>query len=81
MQFEGTKVLLPILGSVQGSHLVEDIQEQESVLQQCINQLESYEETRTALVSLLKDALQNQVLYSSLKASTCFNRVCSSSVY
>ncbi|WOG98182.1 hypothetical protein DCAR_0417523 [Daucus carota subsp. sativus] len=47
-------------GSVQGSHLAEDIQEQESVLQQCINQLESNEETRTALVSLLKDALQNQ---------------------
>ncbi|XP_074370810.1 uncharacterized protein LOC141711967 [Apium graveolens] len=47
-------------GNLQGSHLVEDIQEQESVLQQCIKELESSEATRTALISLLKDALHNQ---------------------
>lgn len=51
---------ISVHGNLQGSHLVEDIQEQESVLQQCINQLESSEATRTTLVSLLKDALRNQ---------------------
>lgn len=46
---------------MQGSHLVNDIQEQETILQQCINQLESAEGTRSALVSQLKDALGEQV--------------------
>ncbi|WOH00022.1 hypothetical protein DCAR_0519378 [Daucus carota subsp. sativus] len=46
--------------NMQGSHLVNDIQEQETILQQCINQLESAEGTRSALVSQLKDALGEQ---------------------
>lgn len=44
--------------NLQGSHLVQDIQEQETIIQQCINQLESAEGTRAALVSQLKDALR-----------------------
>lgn len=47
-------------GIHQGSALVDELQEQESVIQQCVGQLESAEVTRVALVSQLKDALQEQ---------------------
>ncbi|KAM7505171.1 hypothetical protein LguiB_004075 [Lonicera macranthoides] len=48
-------------GNLQGSAaVVGEIQEQENVLQQCASQLESAEATRSALVSQLKEALQDQ---------------------
>ena len=40
---------------------MDELQEQEHVLQQCVMQLESAEATRTALISQLKEALQEQV--------------------
>ncbi|KAJ8763211.1 hypothetical protein K2173_025596 [Erythroxylum novogranatense] len=40
--------------------LVEEIQEQEKLLQQCVGQLQSAEATRCLLVSQLKEALQEQ---------------------
>ncbi|KAL9242507.1 hypothetical protein vseg_016499 [Gypsophila vaccaria] len=45
-----------------GSGTTDEIQEQELVLEQCVTQLESAEATRAALISLLKDALQDQVV-------------------
>ncbi|KAH9605694.1 hypothetical protein KSS87_015531, partial [Heliosperma pusillum] len=44
-----------------GSGTLDEIQEQEDVLEQCIRQLECAEATRVSLISLLKDALQEQV--------------------
>ncbi|XP_076959971.1 uncharacterized protein LOC143636200 [Bidens hawaiensis] len=49
-------------GVVPGSSLLDEIQEQESVLQDCVNQLEAAERTRTSLISQLKEALQDQEL-------------------
>lgn len=49
-------------GVVQGSSLIDEIQEQENVLQECVNQLEAAEKTRTSLISQLKVALQDQEL-------------------
>ena len=48
-------------GVQQGSSLLDEIQEQENVLQECVNQLETAEKTRSSLISLLKEALQDQV--------------------
>nr|GEV95778.1 regulation of nuclear pre-mRNA domain-containing protein 1B-like [Tanacetum cinerariifolium] len=49
-------------GVQQGSSLLDDIQAQENVLQECVNQLESAEKTRSSLISQLKEALQDQEL-------------------
>ncbi|KVH94680.1 CID domain-containing protein [Cynara cardunculus var. scolymus] len=48
-------------GVLPGPSLLEEIQEQENVLQECVNQLETAERTRTSLISQLKVALQDQV--------------------
>lgn len=48
-------------GNQQGASVVDELQEQENILQQCVRQLESAEATRTALISELKEALQDQV--------------------
>ncbi|KAK9050019.1 hypothetical protein SSX86_031012 [Deinandra increscens subsp. villosa] len=47
-------------GVVLGSSMLDEIQEQENVLQDCVNQLEAAERTRTSLISQLKEALQDQ---------------------
>ncbi|KAA8519020.1 hypothetical protein F0562_016206 [Nyssa sinensis] len=47
-------------GNQQGSALLDEIQEQETALQQCVRQLESAEATRAALVSRFKEAVQDQ---------------------
>lgn len=50
-------------GNQQGSALVDDVQDQENVLLQCIHQLENAEATRAALVCQLKEALCDQVKF------------------
>ncbi|KAA8516294.1 hypothetical protein F0562_016587 [Nyssa sinensis] len=47
-------------GNQQGSALLDEIQEHENILQQCVRQLESAEATRATLVSQLREALQDQ---------------------
>ncbi|XP_060184438.1 uncharacterized protein LOC132614101 [Lycium barbarum] len=47
-------------GNLEGSELMDKMQEQESVLQQCISDLENAESLRVTLISQLKDALQDQ---------------------
>ncbi|KAK4369679.1 hypothetical protein RND71_009154 [Anisodus tanguticus] len=47
-------------GNLQGSELMDKMQEQENILQQCISHLENAESLRVTLVSQLKDALQDQ---------------------
>lgn len=49
------------LGNQQGSSVVDELQEQEEILKQCVGQLESAEATRDSLISQLKEALQDQV--------------------
>ncbi|KAK6944503.1 CID domain [Dillenia turbinata] len=49
-------------GNECGSILVEELQEQENVLCQCVGQLKSAEDTRATLISRLKEALHDQVL-------------------
>ncbi|XP_031391914.1 regulation of nuclear pre-mRNA domain-containing protein 1B-like [Punica granatum] len=49
-----------VQGNQQGSALVDDLQDQENGLLQCIHLLESAEATRAALVSQLKEALEDQ---------------------
>ncbi|KAL7583823.1 hypothetical protein Lser_V15G42660 [Lactuca serriola] len=49
-------------GVALGPSLVEEIQEQENVLEECVTQLETAERTRTSLISQLKQALQDQEL-------------------
>ncbi|KAK1412989.1 hypothetical protein QVD17_34655 [Tagetes erecta] len=49
-------------GVVPGSSLLDEIQEQENVLHDCVAQLETAERTRTSLISQLKEALQDQEL-------------------
>ncbi|TQE04293.1 hypothetical protein C1H46_010078 [Malus baccata] len=49
-----------IHGTQQGSTLLDDLKEQEDALNQSVGQLESLEATRSALVSQLKEALQDQ---------------------
>uniref|UniRef100_A0A5B6Z3U9 Putative regulation of nuclear pre-mRNA domain-containing protein 1B-like n=1 Tax=Davidia involucrata TaxID=16924 RepID=A0A5B6Z3U9_DAVIN len=61
-------------GNQQGSALLDEIQEQENILQQCVRQLASAEATRAALVSQLKEALQDQeskleVIYTQLQVA------------
>lgn len=53
-------------GTQQGSTLLDDLKEQEDVLNQSVGQLENVEATRSALVSQLKEALQDQVIFFSL---------------
>ncbi|KAK0583793.1 hypothetical protein LWI29_003128 [Acer saccharum] len=50
----------PAQGNQHGSALVDQLQEQENVLQQCVGQLEIAETMRAALVFQLKEALQDQ---------------------
>lgn len=50
-------------GTQQGSTLLDDLKEQEDVLNQSVGQLENVEATRSALVSQLKEALQDQVRF------------------
>ncbi|XP_022853877.1 regulation of nuclear pre-mRNA domain-containing protein 1A-like, partial [Olea europaea var. sylvestris] len=47
-------------GNLQGSDLVDKIQEQENTVLQCVRQLENAEAIRVALVSQLKEALEDQ---------------------
>ncbi|CAL8168351.1 unnamed protein product [Prunus armeniaca] len=47
-------------GTQQGSTLLDDLKEQEDLLNQSVGQLENVEATRSALVSQLKEALQDQ---------------------
>ncbi|XP_042488863.1 uncharacterized protein LOC122069002 isoform X3 [Macadamia integrifolia] len=49
-----------IQGNQQGPTFANELQEQENALRQCIDQLESVEATRVALVAQLKEALQDQ---------------------
>lgn len=59
-EIEKNVEIMSAQGNVQGSGLVGDIQEAEKILKQCATQLESAEATRSALVSQLKEALQDQ---------------------
>lgn len=56
-----------ILGNQQGSPLIADVQDQETILKQCIQQLETVEATRAALVDQLKEALKEQVTFVFIK--------------
>ncbi|KAB1223094.1 hypothetical protein CJ030_MR2G013653 [Morella rubra] len=47
-------------GHQQGSAVVDELLEQENLLKQCIGQLEGAQATRSALISQLKEALQDQ---------------------
>ncbi|KAI3444229.1 hypothetical protein Pfo_000894 [Paulownia fortunei] len=47
-------------GNLLGSDVVGNIQKQENMLQQCISQLEKIEAIRVALISQLREALQDQ---------------------
>ncbi|XP_006352321.1 regulation of nuclear pre-mRNA domain-containing protein 1B-like [Solanum tuberosum] len=47
-------------GNLQGSELMDKLLEQENILQQCISHFENAESLRITLISLLKDALQDQ---------------------
>ncbi|KAL4351492.1 hypothetical protein GQ457_06G016290 [Hibiscus cannabinus] len=47
-------------GNQNGSALLDELQQQESALRQCVEQLENIETTRAALISQLKEALQEQ---------------------
>nr|GMD39934.1 regulation of nuclear pre-mRNA domain-containing protein 1B-like [Ipomoea batatas] len=49
-------------GTPQGSEMVDKIQEQENVLQQCVTQLENSEASRVALISQLMEAVQDETL-------------------
>ncbi|XP_058080116.1 actin cytoskeleton-regulatory complex protein PAN1-like [Magnolia sinica] len=49
-----------IQGNQQGSTLTNELQEHETILRECIDQLGSVEATRAALVAQLKEALQEQ---------------------
>ncbi|XP_059427937.1 uncharacterized protein LOC132161773 [Corylus avellana] len=50
-----------IQGNQQEPVIVDELQDQENVLKQCVEQLESAEATRATLISQLKEALQDQV--------------------
>ncbi|KAK6127133.1 hypothetical protein DH2020_039124 [Rehmannia glutinosa] len=47
-------------GNLQGSDVLDNIQKQENMIQQCISELENSEAIRVALVSQLREALQDQ---------------------
>ncbi|KAK8593993.1 hypothetical protein V6N13_042470 [Hibiscus sabdariffa] len=47
-------------GNQNGSALLDELQQQENALQQCVEQLENMETTRAALIFQLKEALQEQ---------------------
>lgn len=46
------------------SILTDELQEQEDIVSQCVGQLETSESARATLISLLKEALREQVMYS-----------------
>ncbi|KAL6534702.1 hypothetical protein OROGR_013377 [Orobanche gracilis] len=48
------------MGNLQAPDVIDNIHEQEKMIQQCISELEKSEEIRLALVSHLREALQNQ---------------------
>lgn len=54
-------ILFVSSGNQQGSGFLDELQEHEHLLDQCIGELESAEATRVSLVSQLKEALQDQV--------------------
>ncbi|TVU27165.1 hypothetical protein EJB05_29752 [Eragrostis curvula] len=56
-------------GIQQGSSLISDLQEQETILKQCIEQLESVDTARATLISQLREALIEQELKSELVRS------------
>lgn len=61
-------------GTPQASEMLDKIQEQENILKQCVMQLENVEESRTALISKLREATEDQeskleLLRSDLKAA------------
>ncbi|ONK61674.1 uncharacterized protein A4U43_C08F32400 [Asparagus officinalis] len=47
-------------GNLQGSPLINKLQEQENILKQCIDQLRSAEATRASLITYLKEGLEEQ---------------------
>ncbi|KAI3446595.1 hypothetical protein Pfo_029533 [Paulownia fortunei] len=47
-------------GNLHGSDVIDNIQKQENMIQQCISELENSEAIRVALVSQLREALQDQ---------------------
>ena len=51
----------PQSGNLQGSPLTNELQEQETILKQCIDQLRNVEATRASLIAHLKEGLQEQV--------------------
>lgn len=65
-----------LLGNQHGSALVDQLQEQENVLQECVRQMESAETTRAALVYQLKEALHDQVLFFFSKACISNAKFC-----
>jgi regulator of Ty1 transposition protein 103 len=50
-------------GNQQEPVIVDELQDQENVLKQCVEQLESVEATRATLISQLKEALHDQVWF------------------
>ncbi|KAK1316917.1 hypothetical protein QJS10_CPA05g00668 [Acorus calamus] len=59
----------------QGSQLVDELEEQETVLKQSIEQLKGIEATRSALVDLLKEAIQEQVISQESKMELLRNQL------
>ncbi len=57
-----TLLLFYFIGIQQGSSLISDLQGQETVLKQCIEQLESVNMARITLINKLREALGEQVL-------------------
>ncbi|KAG8372262.1 hypothetical protein BUALT_Bualt12G0048100 [Buddleja alternifolia] len=57
-------------GNFPGSDVVDNIEKQENMLQQCISQLENSEAIRVALVSQLREALQDQVARGQIEQAT-----------
>ena len=58
-------------GNQQEPVIVDELQDQENVLKQCVEQLESAEATRATLISQLKEALQDQVWFHFYYAINC----------
>lgn len=52
--------------------LANELEEQENLLKQCVDKLKVVEANRVALVSQLRDALNEQVLLHCLQVSFCF---------
>lgn len=57
----GNSFLHISIGSLSGSRVVKELEEQHSMLRECIEQLKALESSRIALVSHLRDAIHEQV--------------------